>query len=78
MPISNNGYFGNNNYMKTGLMKKYIFISVICIAVSSGCTLLKKMDKTNMSKENYFSSPKEAVRIITELLKAKNFKILEG
>ena len=33
-------------------------------------------NQQNMSKTYYFSSPAEAIQIITELLKKTNFKIL--
>jgi len=41
-----------------------------------GCGLMKNNSQENFEKTYYFSSPAEAIPIITELLEKKNFKIL--
>lgn len=58
---------------------KYIWlypVSIILIFFIFGCKSTNDSNQKGMSKFLYFSSPVEAIQIITELLEKENFKIL--
>jgi hypothetical protein len=51
-------------------------ISIILIFFLFGCRFMHDNSQKERSKTYYFSSPSEAIPIISELLEKKNFKIL--
>jgi hypothetical protein len=55
----------------------YTFYLAIILTISFfGCKIMKNTNQKDSSKSNYFSSPAEAIPIITELLEKNNFKSL--
>ncbi len=61
--------------------KSYLYIwssslSIILIFFLFGCKFMNDNNQKDISKTYYFSSPAEAIQIITGLLDKKNFKIL--
>ena len=61
--------------------KSYLYIwssslSIILIFFLFGCKFMNDNNQKDISKTYYFSSPAEAIQIISELLEKKNFKIL--
>ncbi len=58
---------------------RYIWLSslsIFLIFFLFGCKTMNDNNQKGMSKTYYFSSPAEAVQMITELLKNQNFKTL--
>ena len=63
---------------KTNLPVWSVQLAVFMILILIGCNFMKTNNQQNVSETDYFSSPAEAIPIITELLKKNNFKILAG
>jgi hypothetical protein len=52
------------------------FLCVILIIIGGGCSLMRYETQDQTSGMKYFPSPKEAVPVITELLRQEDFKTL--
>lgn len=57
-------------------MKIIIYACSILLLIMNGCSMMKNNNRNEISEEKYFSSPWEAVPVITDLLKKQDFKTL--
>jgi len=73
-------YRMDKNYVSSW-PKSYLYtwsfrLAIILIFSLFGCRFMQDNNQKDRSKTYYFSSPTEAIQIISELLEKKNFKIL--
>ena len=57
-------------------MKITIYVYSIIILIIYGCSMMKNNYYNEVSEKKYFSSPWEAIPVITDLLKERDFKTL--